>query len=154
MKNLKSFNEHESLEPKETAGTDHLVTDIEKDSVDNKNFRKVIFTSNNMQLVVMSIPPKGDIGIETHKDVDQFFRVEEGEGNSVINGKEYEIKSGTAIVVPAGKEHNIINTSSSEDLKLYTVYSPPNHRMCTVHKTKEAAEEDDEKFDGSTNVAA
>ena len=126
------------------------VTNIEKDSLDNGNFRKVLYTAKNSQLVVMSLKPKEDIGTEVHQ-LDQFIRVEKGNGKTVLNGKEYEIADGFAVVVPAGTEHNIINTSETEEMKLYTVYSPPNHKDGTVHPTKaDAIADEGEHFDGKT----
>ena len=125
------------------------ITNIEKDSLENGNFRKVLYTAKNSQLVLMSLKPKEEIGSETH-ELDQFIRVEKGQGKSVLNGKEHEISDGFAVVIPAGTEHNIINTSETEDMKLYTVYSPPNHRDGVVHETKVQAESDDEHFDGKT----
>lgn len=124
-----------------------FVNNIERLTEENENFRKVVYTAHYSQLVVMSIPPKGDIGMEVH-GLDQFLRVETGEGKTILNGVEYPIKDGFAIVVPAGTEHNIINTSSDKPLKLYTVYSPPNHKDGTIHKTKEEAEANEEHFDG------
>ncbi len=123
------------------------VTNIEKDSLDNENFRKVLYTAKNSQLVVMSLKPKEEIGMETHQ-LDQFIRVERGSGKTVLNGKEHEIADGFAVVVPAGTDHNIINTSETEEMKLYTVYSPPNHKDGTVHPTKaDAMADEGEHFD-------
>jgi mannose-6-phosphate isomerase-like protein (cupin superfamily) len=119
------------------------VGDIEKLTLANKNFRKVLFTASHSQLVVMSLKPAEDIGVEVHKKVDQFFRIEEGEGKVVMNGKAQKFAAGSAIVVPAGTEHNLINTSATKPLKLYTIYSPPNHRDGTVHKTKADAMADE-----------
>lgn len=124
------------------------VTNIEKDTLDNDNFRKVLYTTHNAQLVVMSLKPGEEIGMEVHGQ-DQFIRVESANGITVLNGKEQEIKDGSAIVVPAGVEHNIIN-SSEEQMKLYTLYTPPHHKDGVVHKTKEDAEKDEEEFDGTT----
>lgn len=114
------------------------VTDIENDTLQNENFRKVVFTAPHSQLVLMSLKPGEDIGVEIHT-VDQFFRVEQGEGKVVLNGEDHPIKNGSAIVVPAGTEHNVVNTSSDIALKLYTIYSPANHKDGVVHKTKEEA---------------
>ena len=126
------------------------VTNIEKDSLDNGNFRKILYTAKNSQLVVMSLKPKEEIGMETHQ-LDQFIRVEKGSGKTILNGKEQEITDGSAVVVPAGTEHNIINTSETEEMKLYTVYSPPNHKDGTVHPTKaDAMADEGEHFDGKT----
>jgi mannose-6-phosphate isomerase-like protein (cupin superfamily) len=126
-----------------------FVTNIEKDTVDNNNFRKVLYTGKNSQLVLMSLKPGEDIGEEIHKDTDQFFRIDEGSGKIIINGKEQKIKDGFAVVVPQGAKHNVINTGK-EDLKIYTIYSPPHHQDGTIHKTKKDAESDDEHFDGKT----
>ena len=117
------------------------VTNIETDSVQNVNFRKVLFTGPNSQLVLMSLKPGEDIGLETHGDIDQFIRVEAGTAKAVLDGKEYELADGSALVVPAGTEHNVINTSRTQPLKLYTVYSPPGHPDGTTHATKADAME-------------
>lgn len=114
---------------------------IEKLTEENTNFRQVIHTSGKQQLVVMCLLPGEDIGVEIHPDVDQFFRVEMGSGKVVMDGRETEVKEGDAIIVPAGAEHNVVNTSESDKLKLYTVYSPPNHPDGTVHKDKAEADE-------------
>lgn len=116
-------------------------------SEENENFRKVIYTARYSQLVVMSLPPLGDIGEEVH-GLDQFLRIEMGTGKTILNGIEYPLEDGSAIVVPAGTRHNIINTSKDKPMKLYTVYSPPNHRDGVIHKTKEEAEKNEEHFDG------
>lgn len=118
-----------------------FVGDIEKLTEKNKYFRQVLFTGKYAQLVVMSLQPGEEIGNEVHHTVDQFFRIEEGEAKFVFNGKEeHVVKSGDAVLVPAGTFHNVINNSSKEPLKLYTIYSPPNHPDGTVHKTKAEAE--------------
>ncbi len=127
-----------------------FVINIEKESIENENFRKVLYTAKNSQLVLMSLKPAEDIGEEVHDNIDQFFRIDSGEGKAVIEGVEYEIKDGFAVVIPAGTKHNIINTSLEKPLKLYTVYSPPNHRDGVIHFTKTEAEADDEHFDGKT----
>jgi mannose-6-phosphate isomerase-like protein (cupin superfamily) len=98
----------------------------------------------------MSLKPNEEIGLETHKENDQFLRFEKGEGMCLVDGNEYKVKDGDVVIVPAGAEHNVINTSSSEELKLYTVYSPAHHKDGTVHKTKRDAEADEEEFDGKT----
>lgn len=116
-----------------------FATDIERDTRQNDNFRKVIFTAPHSQLVLMSLKPGEEIGSEVHSNVDQFFRIEVGEGKVVIEGKETPISDGSAIVVPAGNRHNVINTGSGP-LKLYTIYSPPNHPDGTIHRTKQEAE--------------
>lgn len=126
-----------------------FVANIEKLSIENECFRKVLYTSKNSQLVVMSLKPGEDIGEEIHQ-LDQFIRCEAGVGKAVLDGVTHKISNGFSIVVPAGAKHNIINTSSSEALKLYTVYSPPNHRDGVVHKTKAEAEAGEEHFDGVT----
>jgi len=123
---------------------------IEKETLENENFRKVLYTAKNSQLVVMSLLPEEDIGVETHQ-LDQFIRIERGTGKAVLNGGEYDLSDGSAVIIPAGAEHNIINTSETENLKLYSVYSPPNHKDGTVHATKaDAAADEEEHFDGKT----
>ncbi len=115
---------------------------IEKQTSDNQYFRQVLFTGTHCQLVVMCLQPGEDIGEEVHADVDQFFRIEEGEAKFVFNKtEEHVVQSGDAVVVPAGTFHNVINISKTQSLKLYTVYAPPNHPDGTIHKTKEEAEE-------------
>ncbi len=128
-----------------------FVTNIEAASLANGYFREVLYTAHNCQLVVMSLKPMEDIGEEVH-GVDQFIRVEKGEGKSVLDGIEHELKDGFVVVIPAGTKHNIINTSSSEPMKLYTLYAPPHHKDGTIHKTKEEAEASHEEFDGTTSV--
>jgi mannose-6-phosphate isomerase-like protein (cupin superfamily) len=118
-----------------------FVGDIEKLTLSNNYFRKVLFTGKHQQLVVMSLKPGEEIGNEIHRHVDQFFRLEGGEAKFVFNGKEKHIvKNGDAVVVPAGTFHNVINNSKTKKLKLYTIYSPPNHPAGTIHKTKADAE--------------
>jgi mannose-6-phosphate isomerase-like protein (cupin superfamily) len=117
-----------------------FVTNIEKDTLENENFRKVLYTSKYGQVVVMSLLPNEDIGMEVHEHVDQFFRIDSGEGKVIIDGEESVIEDGFAIVVPAGSQHNVINTSSEKPLKLYTIYMPPNHKDGIIHKTKAEAE--------------
>jgi mannose-6-phosphate isomerase-like protein (cupin superfamily) len=124
------------------------VQDIEKLAVENKDFRQVLFTAKNSQLVLMSLKPQEDIGAEIHK-VDQFFRVEEGTGEAVLNGSRTPIKAGFAVLVPAGVNHNIINTGTVP-LKLYTLYAPPHHRDGVIHKSRSDAEGDSEHFSGIT----
>lgn len=126
-----------------------FVVDIEKASVDNKYFRKVLFTAAHEQLVVMSLLPSEDIGMEVHPHTDQFIRIEEGAGEAILNGKKFKLKAGSAVVIPAGTQHNIVNGSATEDMKLYTVYSPPHHKNGKIHKTKADAEADkDDKPSG------
>jgi len=120
------------------------VGNIETTTLGNSYFRQVIFTAAHSQLVVMCLQPNEDIGMEMHPNVDQFFRIEEGEGKVIMNGEEHVIKNGDAIIVPAGTEHNVINTSPGSFLKLYTIYSPPNHKDAVVHKTKAEAQNDKE----------
>ncbi len=117
------------------------VTDIEKETLENKFFRKVLFTAPHLQLVVMTLGIGEEIGEEVHSDVTQFIRIEEGEGKAVLSGTEYSLKEGSVVIVPAGTRHNIINVSNTEALKLYTIYTPPEHPDGTVHKTKEEAME-------------
>lgn len=117
---------------------------IEEVTLKNNYFRQVLFTGQHVQLVVMSLKPNEEIGMEIHEIVDQFLRIEAGEGKVIMNGEEHTIKDGDAFVVPAGTEHNVINTSAENPLKLYTVYSPPHHKDETVHKTKQEAEADEE----------
>jgi mannose-6-phosphate isomerase-like protein (cupin superfamily) len=115
---------------------------IEEQTMQNKNFRQVLFTGKNCQLVVMHLLPGEEIGNEVHADVDQFFRIESGSARFIFNGtEEHLVHDGDAVVVPAGTYHNVLNASQTEPLKLYTVYSPPNHPDGTIHKTKEEAEE-------------
>ncbi len=113
---------------------------IEKDTLENSYFRKVIFTAPHSQLVLMCLKPGEEIGMEVHEGQDQFFRFEQGEGKVIIGGDEYVVADSDAIIVPAGQMHNIINTSSTEELKLYTIYSPSHHPDGTIHKTKEEAQ--------------
>jgi mannose-6-phosphate isomerase-like protein (cupin superfamily) len=115
------------------------VTNIEEKTIEGKFFREVLFTAPHIQLVVMALQPGEDIGLETHEDVDQFIRVEAGRGKALLNGREHALADGSAVVIPAGTEHNVINTSPSEPLKLYTLYTPPEHPDGTVHKTKAEA---------------
>ena len=121
-----------------------FVGNIEELTLANDNFRKVVYTGQHAQLVLMSLLPSEDIGMETHPTTDQFLRVEKGEGKVIMNGEEQLIKDGSAFIVPAGTEHNVINTSSENPLKLYTVYSPSHHKDGTVHKTKQDASADKE----------
>jgi mannose-6-phosphate isomerase-like protein (cupin superfamily) len=115
------------------------LVNIEMKSLENDYFREVLFTGSHSQLVVMSLEPGEDIGLETHDDVDQFIRVEAGEGKAILNGEEHDLEDGSAVVIPAGTQHNIVNSSQSESLKLYTIYSPPEHPQGTIHKNKAEA---------------
>jgi mannose-6-phosphate isomerase-like protein (cupin superfamily) len=125
-----------------------FVKDIEALAVANGEFRRVLYTAKNCQLVVMALKPREEIGAEVH-ELDQFFRVEEGSGEAVLDGVRTAIKAGFAVLVPAGAHHNIVNTGSVA-LKLYTLYAPPNHRDGVVHHTRADAEADNEHFDGKT----
>jgi len=126
-----------------------FVQDIEQIAVENNEFRRVLYTARHCQLVVMALRPGEEIGMEVH-DVDQFFRVEEGAGEAVIDGVRSALQSGSAVVVPAGARHNIVNTGPKA-LKLYTLYAPPHHKDGTVHHTRADAEADHEHFDGATS---
>lgn len=126
-------------------------SDIEKDTLDNINFRKVLYTGKHLQLVLMNLKSGEDIGEETHPNTDQFFRFESGSGKCIIDGTEYLVKNGDAIVIPAGAKHNVINTDSQSELKMYTVYGPPNHKHDTIRLTKKDAEKNPEEFDGKTS---
>ena len=123
---------------------------IEEATLENGNYRKVLYTSKHSQLVLMSLKPKEEIGMEVHEENDQFFRFEKGQGMCIIDGNEYEVGDGVAVVVPVGAQHNIINTSETEDLKLYTIYSPAHHKDQIVRATKEEAEANEAEFDGKT----
>lgn len=123
-------------------------TNIEKDTLENENFRKVLYTSKYSQLVLMALLPNEEIGIEVHEDNDQFFRIEKGNGKCIIDGNDYQISDGSAIVVPAGAQHNVI--AGDQGLKLYTIYSPAHHKDGIVRKTKAEAEADSPEFDGTT----
>jgi len=119
------------------------VGNIEELTLSNTNFRQVVFTGKYSQLVLMSLNPNEEIGMEVHPNVDQFFRIEKGEGKVVMNNEETAVKDGSAIVVPAGTQHNVINISSDMPLKLYTIYTPPQHKDGTIHKTKAEAMADE-----------
>jgi len=123
---------------------------IEKATLENENFRKVLYTSKHSQLVLMSLRPNEEIGMEVHADNDQFFRFESGQGKVIIDGNEYQVSDGSAIVVPAGAQHNVVNVSENEGLKLYTIYSPAHHKDSIVRATKEEAEANEIEFDGKT----
>jgi len=125
-------------------------TNIEKDTLENNNFRKVLYTGKHSQLVLMSLQPREEIGLEVHEENDQFFRFEKGQGKCIIDGNEYDLEDGAAVVVPAGARHNIINTSDAEELKLYTIYSPAHHKDGIVRATKKEAESEEAEFDGLT----
>ncbi len=123
---------------------------IEKETKKNADFRHVLYTGKHSQLVLMSLKPGEEIGEETHQDVDQFFRFEAGEGKVVIDGVDHQIRDGYAVVVPAGAKHNVVNTSKRAHLRLYTIYSPPEHQDAIVRHTKIEALASEEHFDGKT----
>ncbi len=125
-------------------------SNIEKDTVENDDFRKVLYTSHHLQLVLMSLKKGEEIGEEVHEDNDQFFRFESGSGKCTIDEHEYDVKDGDVLIVPAGARHNVINVDSSTELKMYTVYAPPHHKDGIVRGTKVEAEMKDEEFDGTT----
>ncbi|OGI26263.1 MAG: cupin [Candidatus Moranbacteria bacterium RBG_13_45_13] len=126
------------------------VENIEKQTLENENFRKVLYTARFSQLVVMALTPTEEIGEEVHT-LDQFIRIEKGTGKAILDGAEHEIADDFAIVIPAGTKHNVVNTSDSEPMKLYTIYSPPEHRDGVVHATKEDAMADTtDEFEGKT----
>ena len=116
------------------------VTNIEQDTIANEDFRRVLFTGPNTQLVLMTLRPGEDIGLETHGELDQFLRIEAGHGYVQLDGKRTDIGDGSSVVIPAGVEHNVVNTSDDESLRLYTLYSPPEHPDGTVHHTKREAD--------------
>lgn len=129
------------------------ITNIEKDTLENTNFRKVLFTAKGMQLVLMSLKPNEEIGEEVHSDVDQFFRIEQGTGKVVLDDEEFEVTDGFVFVVRAGAKHNVINISPDVDLKLYTIYTPPEHIDQVIHQTKEDAMNDvNDVFDGKITL--
>lgn len=123
---------------------------IEQQTLANTSFRKVLYTGRHTQLVLMSLPVGGEIGLETHTENDQFFRFDGGTGKVIIDGNEYEVSDGSAVIVPAGAQHNVINTSDNEPLQLYTLYSPPHHKDQIVRTTRAEAEANDQEFDGVT----
>jgi mannose-6-phosphate isomerase-like protein (cupin superfamily) len=123
---------------------------IEGEALENTNFRKVLYTSNHLQVVLMSLEVGEDIGEEIHNANDQFFRFESGSGKCIINGHVYDVKNGDAIVVPAGAKHNVINTDTKNELKMYTIYAPPHHKDGIIRATKKEAEANPEKFEGTT----
>ena len=124
--------------------------DIEKATIENENFRKVLYTAKYMQLVLMTLKPNEEIGEEVHATNDQFFRFESGKGICTINDNSYKIKAGDVIIVPAGARHNVINSDSTQELKMYTIYSPPNHKDGIVRSSKAEAESNGIKYDGQT----
>ena len=126
-----------------------FVDDIEKLTEENTDFRRVLYTGKNLQLVLMSLKAGEEIGEEVHDDRDQFFRVEQGSGEVLIDGKRTPVKADDAVIVPAGARHNVVNTGK-ERLQLYTLYAPPEHKLGTVHVTKAQADAQEEHFDGKT----
>jgi mannose-6-phosphate isomerase-like protein (cupin superfamily) len=125
-------------------------TNIEKDTLGNSNFRRVLYTGKHSQLVLMNLKPAEEIGVEVHKAVDQFFRFEKGDGIVSIDGVKHKVTDGDAVIVPAGARHNVTNISKTAELKLYTIYSPPEHQDGTVRKTKADALTKPEEYDGKT----
>lgn len=126
-------------------------SNIEKDTLENSNFRKVLYSGKHLQLVLMNLKAGEEIGEETHHENDQFFRFESGTGKCIIDGNEYHVKDGDVVVVPAGSKHNIINSDSKSELKMYTIYAPPHHKDKIVRATKKEAQENSEEFDGKTS---
>jgi mannose-6-phosphate isomerase-like protein (cupin superfamily) len=127
-----------------------FVADIEEETTKNMDFRRVLYTGKYCQLVLMCLKPREEIGEETHDDVDQFFRFEEGKGAVVIDGVRHAVKNGSAVIVPCGAKHNVVNTSMTSNLKLYTIYSPPEHRDKVVRRTRQEALVQEEHFNGKT----
>ena len=123
---------------------------LESETLKNSDFRRVLYTGKHSQLVLMSLAPGEEIGMEVHSHLDQFFRLEKGEGIVIIDGNEHKVKDGSGVIVPAGAQHNVVNTSNKAALKLYTIYSPPEHVDKTVRKTKADAIARPEEFDGKT----
>lgn len=123
---------------------------IETLTLENENFRKVLYTGEHLQLVVMTLVPGEEIGLETHSGTDQFFRFEAGTGKVIINGNEYAVGDGDSIIVPSGSEHNVINTSTTVALRFYTIYAPSHHQDGMVRRTRAEALADDPEFDGVT----
>ncbi|HIH04394.1 MAG TPA: cupin domain-containing protein [Methanoregulaceae archaeon] len=127
-----------------------FVADIETATATNTDYRRVLYTGKYSQLVLMNLKPGEEIGEEVHEDVDQFFRFEEGEGAVIIDGARQTVKDGSGVVVPSGARHNVVNTSKTAELKLYTIYSPPEHQDDIVRRTKKDADKEEEHFDGKT----
>jgi len=126
------------------------VIDLEQETIANTDFRRVLYTGHHTQLVLMTLQPGEEIGSEVHSNIDQFFRFDAGEGKVVIDGVEHVVKDGFGVIIPAGAEHNVINTSTDQPLKLYTLYSPPEHIDGTIRATKAQAIAEPEEFDGKT----
>lgn len=148
IKKFNSFNVDNDSTNDKSLIKKGFFSNIEKDTIKNTNYRKVLYTSENIQLVLMSLKPKEQIGMETHDNIDQFFRFEEGNGICIVNDTEYKVSDGDSVIVPSGSKHNIINTSDKDYLKLYTIYTPPHHKDGIVFKTKKDADKTDEHFDG------
>ncbi len=130
----------------------HYYANLEEETIKNKDFRRVLFTSEHSQLVLMCVPPKEDIGKEIH-DLDQFIRVEKGIGEAIIDNVHHVLSDGFAIIIPKGAEHNVVNTSPNQDLLLYSIYTPPEHKKDTIHHSKKDAIADkDHEFDGKTSL--
>ena len=127
-----------------------FIANIERETASNTDFRRVLYTGKHSQLVLMSLLPNQEIGMEVHPDNDQFFRFEKGQGKCVIDDHTYEFSDGSVVIVPAGAKHNIINTSDTRELKFYTIYSPAHHKDGIVRATKDEAEKDGPAFDGVT----
>jgi mannose-6-phosphate isomerase-like protein (cupin superfamily) len=125
-------------------------SNIENYTKANENFRKVLYTASQMQLVLMTLKGGEEIGAEVHPDNDQFFRFESGNGKVTIDGNEYPVTDGSAVIIPRGSKHNVMNMSATEELKMYTIYAPPHHKDGIVRTTKKQAEENEEDFDGET----
>ena len=125
-------------------------SNIEKDTLGNNNFRKVLYSGKHLQLVLMSLKVGEEIGEEIHHDNDQFFRFESGTGECIIDGNKYKVTNGDVIIIPAGARHNIINIDSTTELKMYTIYSPPHHKDGIIRVTKQDAENNEAEFDGKT----
>lgn len=123
---------------------------IEKLTLENENFREVLYTAQHLQLVLMTLKPGEEIGLEVHEGGDQFFRFERGEGKVVVNETEYAVGDGDSVIVPAGAQHNVVNTSETDALRLYTIYAPPHHADGMVRATKQGAVADDPEFEGVT----
>jgi len=146
----KSTNElTASVEPKKSI-MKGFKSNIKEDALKNENFRKVLYTSKNLQLVLMSLKPGEEIGTEIHVNSDQFFRFESGKGKCIINENEYIVESGDVIVVPVGSKHNVINTDATKELKMYTIYAFPQHKDGIIRATKKEAQDNGAKFDGKT----
>lgn len=137
-------------DPKNKKG---FFTKLEEETVSNTDFRRVLYTNDQLQLVLMSLKPGEEIGLETHPDNDQFFRFDAGQGKVIINSTEYNVTDGDAVIVPKGAEHNVINTSDTEDLKFYTIYAPAHHKDGVIRATRAEAinPANDEDFDGVTS---